>query len=200
MFFTGHEKRLWLGYRLTNMPPLILFGVIATVMVWKMWGRVLSRGRLLLFLLFVAICAGPFAFDLVQGTYSVAWPRYAIVAWPAAYLLAAVGLTCFRSRTAMVILILIVLAWVPNLLGLKRTRFWWAPTREISQTLWIDSSPSDLVLVHSIPSGVISIARYATGPAKKTKLLDRTARESSSAAIDHFARPRAHSHRVCEGA
>jgi dolichyl-phosphate-mannose-protein mannosyltransferase len=166
MFFTGHEKRLWLGSRLTNMPPLILFGVIAAAMVWKMRGRVLSRGRLLLFLLFVAVCAGPFAFDLVQGTYSVAWPRYAIAALPAAYLLAAVGLTCFRSRTAMVILILIVLAWVPNLLGLKRTRFWWAPTREISRTLWIDSSPSDLVLVHSIPSGVISIARYATGPAK----------------------------------
>jgi hypothetical protein len=66
----------------------------------------------------------------------------------------------------MVLLVLIVLAWVPNLIGLEHTRFWWAPTREISQTLWIHSSPSDLVLVHSIPSGVISIARYATGPAK----------------------------------
>ena len=165
MFFTGHEKRLWLGYRSTNMPPLILFGIIAGAMVWRMRSRVLSRGRLLLLLLFVAACAGPYAFDFVQGTYSVAWPRYAIAALPVAYLLAGLGLTCFRSRTAMIILILIVLAWVPNLLGLERTRFWWAPTREISHTLWQNTSPSDLILVHSIPSGLISIARYAKGPA-----------------------------------
>jgi len=190
MFFTGHDKRLWLGQRLTNLPPLILFSVIAVMMVWKMRVRILSKGRLLLFLLFVAVCAGPFAFDLAQGTYSVAWPRYAIAALPAAYLLAAVGLTCFRCRTAMVILTLIVVAWVPNLLALKRTRFWWAPTREIAKTLCRNNSPSDLILVQSIPSGVISVARYASGGAEIGSWIEQLGNRRMPESLETLAKGR----------
>jgi hypothetical protein len=165
MFFAAYDKRLWLGHRSWNIAPLILFGVAAAAMLWRMRWHVLARGRLLLALLFVAACAGPYAFDFVEHTYTVSWSRYAISAVPAAYLLAALGLTCLRRRTSLIMLTLIVLAWVPNLLALERTRFWWAPTREISRTLCMNASPSDLILVHSIPSGVLSIARYANGPA-----------------------------------
>jgi len=166
MFFTGHEKRLWLATRAGNLAPLIVFAVIAAPMVWRMRRRVLAGGRLLLVLIFAAACAGPFAFDFFQGTYTVAWPRYAIAGLPAVYLLAASGLTCFRRRTSMIVLTLLVLAWVPNFVGLQRTRFWWAPIEEISSSLWRNSSPSDLILIHSIPSGAISLARYAPGPAE----------------------------------
>jgi hypothetical protein len=190
MFFAGWDKRLWLGHRWSNITPVLLFGVIVGLMLWKMRSHVLARGRLLLVLIFFAACAGLFAFDLVRHTYTIAFPRYAISALPAAYLLAASGLGCFRGRTSMIILMLIVLAWVPNLLGLERTRFWWAPTREISRTLCMNASPSDLILVHSIPSGVLSIARYASGPAEMASWIEQLGNRRVPESIRSLAKGR----------
>src|SRR5262249_31327103 len=103
MFFAGWDKHLWLGYRLSNSIPVLLFLIIGGLMLWKMRGRVLARGRLLLGLLFFAGCAGPFVFDLVQHTHTIAWSRYAISALPAAYLLAAAGLACLPRRASAVL-------------------------------------------------------------------------------------------------
>ena len=41
----------------------------------------------------------------------------------------------------------------------------WLPMRKIARAATLNSQPSDLVLVHSVPSGVLSIARYANGSA-----------------------------------
>jgi hypothetical protein len=63
-------------------------------------------------------------------------------------------------------LALILLAWAPNGLSIYRNRFRsWSPYREISDAISVGDSASDLILVHSIPSGVLGIARYASGPA-----------------------------------
>ena len=60
---------------------------------------------------------------------------------------------------------LICLAWMPNILSIYRNPSPWLPMRKIARTATLNSQPSDLVLVHSIPSGVLSIARYADGNA-----------------------------------
>lgn len=190
MFFAGWDKRLWLGYRWSNIIPVLLFGVIAGLMLWKMRSRVLVHGRLLVALLFLAGCAGPFAFDLVQHTYTIAWPRYAISALPAAYLLAASGLACLPRRTSAVLLALVVLAWVPNLLGLNRTRFWWAPPRTIAQTASRNRSASDLILIHSIPSGFINIARYVQGPAPLASWIEQLGNRRVPDSLHSLARGR----------
>jgi hypothetical protein len=127
--------------------------------------HVLSRNRLLLALLFASACAGPLVFDRLQHTYTIAVPRYAIAALPAAYLLAAAGIACLRQWGRIAVLCLIVLAWTPNLWIMNRDPSPWLPIREISRAMSTNGSASDLILVHSIPSGVLGVARYASGPA-----------------------------------
>jgi hypothetical protein len=164
-FFSGHERHLWLGRRRSSIIALVLFAAVAAVTLWRTRLRVLGRGGLLLGLLFAATCAGPLVFDFVQHTYTINVPRYAIAALPVAYLLAGAGLAYLSRRLRIIMLALIVLAWSPNLLSLYRNRLPWLPMREIALAASVNGSPSDLILVHSIPSGVLGIARYANGPA-----------------------------------
>ena len=166
-FFSGRSQfPLWDPTSNIAVAAVILFGIIAAAMVWRLRFRLFKRGRLLLWLLFAATCSGPLTFDFVQHTYTTAFPRYASAALPAAYLLAAMGLASMGLRTRMVMLSLIVLAWIPNVLTLySASSRYRRPIREISRAASADSNPSDLILIHSIPSGVLGIARYASGAA-----------------------------------
>ena len=163
-FFSGRAE-IWLGYRLVYVASVFLFGIVGIAMLVRLRGQIFRGPRLLLWLSCVAACAAPIAIDLMQHTYLVAKPRYAISALPAAYLLVAVGLACLQPRMRIVILVLIVLAWAPHILSIYRNPMPWVPMREIARAATLNSQPSDLVLVHSIPSGVLSIARYANGNA-----------------------------------
>ena len=164
-FFSGRTP-LWWDRSASNNAALVLFGIAAIAMLWRLRIHIFGKRRLLLWLIFGAACAGPLAFDLVEHTYTVAFLRYAIAALPFAYLLAAVGLACLRRRIRIIMLILIVIAWAPTVLSiyLSQSRGW-VPIREVSRTASMNSGSSDLILVHSIPSGVLGIARYANGPA-----------------------------------
>jgi Dolichyl-phosphate-mannose-protein mannosyltransferase len=165
-FFSGHAQYLWKFHGKTNFVASVLFMFLLVAMTWRLRMRVFARRRLLLWLWFIAACAGPFAFDFLQRTYTVAVPRYAIAALPAAYLLAAVGLACLPPRARVITLSLIIFAWSRNLVsiyqGIARTA---QPLREIARAVSSDGSPSELILAHSIPSGVLGIARYANGSA-----------------------------------
>jgi Dolichyl-phosphate-mannose-protein mannosyltransferase len=166
-FFSVRGQQLWWDYRISNFAALTLFGIIAIAMVWRLRIHMFRRQRLLLWLSFAAACAGPLAFDLAQHTYTVAVPRYALAALPVAYLLAAVGLSCLGRRFRLIMLALIILAWAPSIVSIYLTRSRnWSPIREISRAACANGSPSDLILIHSIPSGVLGIARYADGPAE----------------------------------
>jgi len=157
--FSGGDNRT------SNTAAMILFGLIGVAMVWRLRIQVFGKNRLLLWLSFAAACVGPLVFDLMQHTYAVAVPRYAITALPFAYLLAAVGLACLGRDTRIIMLILIILAWAPTDLGIYRSRWrGWSPLREISHAACANAGPSDLILIHSMPSGVLGIARYAQGP------------------------------------
>ena len=165
-FFDGHAKYLWPSHRMSSVAALMLFGIIAVVMVWRLRLHLFHPRLALLWLPFAAACAGPAVFDLLRHTYTVAVPRYAIAALPGACLLAALGLACLKSRTRMFMLLLIALAWAPNALSIYRLRArTFEPFREVAKAVSDGDTASDLILVHSIPSGVLGIARYAHGPA-----------------------------------
>jgi hypothetical protein len=164
-FFSGRCQYLWLDDPTSNLAALMLFGIVAVAMAWRLRIHAFGGQRLLLWLLFAAACAGPLVFDFLQHTYTVAFSRYAIAALPVACLLAAVGLSCLGRRTRLIMLALIILAWAPNVLSIYRNQSRsWSPIREISRAACANGSPSDLILIHSIPSGVLGIARYADGP------------------------------------
>jgi hypothetical protein len=165
-FFSGNGEDLWrLRWRAT-CAALVLFAVLLVAMTWRLRMRLFNQRRLLLWLWFIAACAGPFVFDLLQGTYTVAVGRYAAAALPAAYLIASVGLASLPPRVRVTMLSLIILAWLPNLAtiyegGSRKAQ----PFSEIAEAISSDDGPSQLILAHSIPSGVLGIARYVNGSA-----------------------------------
>ena len=139
---------------------------LLVAMTWRLRMRMFDRRRLLLWLWFIAACAGPFAFDFLQRTYTVAVPRYAA---PPCQLR-----TCSQQWDSpaslplqVITLSLIIFAWSPNLVsiyqGISRGG---EPLRDVARAVSSDGGPSELILAHSIPSGVLGIARYANGSAE----------------------------------
>jgi 4-amino-4-deoxy-L-arabinose transferase-like glycosyltransferase len=152
------------GHRMAFV-VLTLFALSFAFMFWRLRRRSFTGDRVFVWVVFAAACAGPMVFDFVQRTYTVAVPRYAIAALPAAFLLAGLALSTFHPAMRGVLLLLIVTAWTTGLLNIYRDRTPWSPMRKLGIAASAESGPLDLILVHSIPSGVLGIARYETGPA-----------------------------------
>jgi 4-amino-4-deoxy-L-arabinose transferase-like glycosyltransferase len=132
------------------------------VLVWrKLSWRLFSPRRRLLWFWLLGACLGPLVFDLLLGTYTLAHGRYAIAGMPAAFVLVGVGLGRLRPRRRAAFLALIVLAC---LVGVGRVYANnsrnYEPFRQLGRLLAEQAGPSDLVIVHSIPSGVVGVARY----------------------------------------
>jgi len=117
--------------------------------------------RSLLWLSALGACLGLMTFDLLRGTYVTAVHRYALAGMPAAFLLAGVALSCLGQRFRNVCLISIALCSLVGVSQLYR-----ADSRSnqnyplVAKLLAADVGESDLIIVHSIPSGVAGIARY----------------------------------------
>ncbi len=164
-FYTGRARELWLGGRIWHFVATLLFVVVAFAIVRRLRAHLFEHGRLLIWLPFAAAVAAPLVVDLIQHTYLVAKPRYAVAALPAAYLLAGLGVSSLGRRAGTIILALILVAWAPNVLSIYRNRQPWLPLRELARAASANGQSTDLILVHSIPSGVLGIARYVSGPA-----------------------------------
>jgi hypothetical protein len=124
--------------------------------------RLLARRRVALVWLWLgAALAGPLAFDLARGTYTISNVRYALAGLPAALLLIALALRSAPRRARWVILSVLVIGWLPGDVMMYRAMSRsYAPFREVGRLLTDQAGPSDLVLVHSIPGGLIALARY----------------------------------------
>ncbi len=165
-FFSGSNQSLWSTPRYLVFVAVLLFLLVAIALAWRLRLRLLRWNLAMLWLPFTAACLGPLVFDLWRHTYTVAVPRYAIAALPCAYLLAAIGLANLQSRWRLAILALILAVWVPSIWGIyQRSSRSGSPMRELARAASKDNGAGDLILVHSIPSGVLGVARYATGPA-----------------------------------
>jgi uncharacterized membrane protein len=141
-----------------------VFFVLAVVLWRRLSWRLFTAKRRLLWLCLLAAWLGPVAFDLFRGTAVMAVPRYALAGMPAAFLLVSLGLSRLRTVPRIVFMTLIVLAC---LVGLRRIYLndsrHYEPFRQLGERLAKEAGPSDLVIVHSIPSGVTGVARYIEG-------------------------------------
>jgi hypothetical protein len=87
--------------------------------------------------------------------------RYVLAGFPGAMLLAALGIEQLRGKAHAAFLALVLLAWTAGLWPIlaHRARPEAAyPTLGAELSAW--ARPDDLVLIHSIPSGVIGLSRY----------------------------------------
>lgn len=161
-FFSTNGYGLWSSSRWSARAALLLFAGIAGWMVVRARLEIFRGPRLLLWLWFAAACLAPSFVDLLRHTYMANVPRYALAALPAAYLLVAVGLSYLGGRLRFLLLTLVLLTWVPPVCNTYRERSRvWEPFREAAQGA--GGNALTLILVHSIPSGVLGIARYANG-------------------------------------
>jgi hypothetical protein len=161
-FFSGGGTGFTQFRRWSSFLSLLLFMLIGGTAAWRFRWRAFQGSRLMLWLWFVVAAATPSLIDLLSGTYFTNNARYALPALPAAYLLAGMGIACFADRTATILLVLIVISWADVVVTMFRQNSRSGqPFRAIAQSITAHNTPSDLILVHSIPSGVLGIARYS---------------------------------------
>jgi hypothetical protein len=143
-----------------------------------------ARGFVVVWLL--GAWLGPLLFDAWFGTYTVANARYAMAWVPAGMLL--LGSACATVRPAPRLLWLgaacALWALQFEVLLYKRSRSW-CPLREAA-TAAGTTSAEDLVLVHSIPSGVLGVARYLQGDAPVGAWIGQLGRRRIPEAIEHL--------------
>jgi hypothetical protein len=119
-----------------------------------------SAVPLLLWLWLLAACVGPVVFDLMRGTFASMMARYALSALPVAMLLVGFALSRLTPRSNALVLALIVAAWAPGIRGVFQDPRAWEPYVRVGRELSDWAGSGDLVIVHSIPSGVLGVTRY----------------------------------------
>lgn len=139
----------------------------AVLALWLLRRRELaglfSHQRPLIWLWVAAAVLGPYLLDLVRHTGASRIPRYVLGALPGAMLLVAFAVRPLPARARAGFVALVIAAWTAGLWPIVRQ-----PSRPgavygaLASELERWARPDDVVLVHSIPSGVIGLSRALT--------------------------------------
>jgi hypothetical protein len=156
----GPFKRGRRSIRRILLLAALLAAGCASVLVWQLRWRLLSPRRQLLWLWLLAALAAPIGLDLVRGTFATAIPRYAIAGLPAALILVGLAISRLPRWPRGALLGLVLVAWVGPLRDISTARFPAESARLVATTLQVNGQPGDLIVLHSIPSGILTLSRY----------------------------------------
>ena len=150
--------------------PLVDGALAACYVVLGSWllrghklSGLLSPDRCLVWLWLAAVVLGPYAIDLLRHTGASRIPRYVLAALPAAMLLVAFAAQPLPGRARGIVVGLVLLGWTAGLGPILRQ-----PSRPgavygaLASELERRVGPDGVVLVHSVPSGVIGLSRAIT--------------------------------------
>ena len=152
---------VWGGLLVTMRVQAVLIAVLALALVRRGLRPLLAPERLLPIFWLVASVLGPLVFDVLRGTATSHQDRYALPGLPAAILVFALAIDHVFRPAGVAVLLGTFLAWIPGLVDMAvGPSRWWQPFPIIAQRLEGWTAPDDLVIVSSIPSGVIAVARY----------------------------------------
>jgi len=119
------------------------------------------RRQSFLVLWLLASVLGPAVFDQLMGTWTVLYPRYMLTGLPAVMLLigSALGKVAAPLRAALCLAFGLLFGYC--FLGgyALKTRSY-CPMREVAEVLDREATAEDVVILHSIPSGLAGVARY----------------------------------------
>jgi hypothetical protein len=97
-------------------------------------------------------------------------------------------MTTLSRRARYIMLFLLAAAWFPSLLGIYHTRSRGnQPFRQLAGTLSEAADSSDIILVHSIPAGVLGVARYSNTPAKIATWVEQLGTRDSPRSMPQLA-------------
>jgi hypothetical protein len=191
-FFSGRTEELWFDRPKANIAAIVFGAFALLVLLARLRLRAFTGRRLLPWLWFAAACLGPLVLDFAQGTYLIAKPRYAATALPAACLLLAAGAACLGPRMRLGIVTLLVLSWAPPLSSIFRNPMRsWSPVRQVAIAAAANTTADDLILVQSIPTGVIGVARYVNSPAPIASWIAQAGRRRVPESIERLIAGRA---------
>jgi hypothetical protein len=158
-FLSGNG--IWGGAKWADICAAGLYVLLIVVTLRQGVRPLLSDRRQLLWLWVLAAVLGPLAFDLFRNTNASLLARYALPGLPAGLLLAAMAISRLPWKGYAVFVLLILLLWVPgNRDVFAKPSRPWEPFPEVALRLNAWARSDDLIIVHSIPSGVIGVARY----------------------------------------
>lgn len=165
-YFSGYGRYIWEPHRIAELGALIVFTVAGCIALLRWRARFFAGPRLLLWMWFAAAAFGPLVADIIRGTYLASYPRYSSAALPAACLLGGIVLSSVRESVAWLGVFLIGLGWAPSVMSIYRNRSRSSePMADVARHVSAYGREDDLILVHSIPTGAIGLARYTTSPA-----------------------------------
>jgi hypothetical protein len=154
--------------------------------------RLFSQRPLLLWGWVAAACTGPLVFDLLRHTTTSDVPRYVLSGVPAAVLLAAIAIGQLPPMIHLVFLGAVLLAWAPGIWAIAAAKAPrpWEPYSELAARLESWARPGDVVLVSSIPSGVVGVARYLTHEIPLASWVSQLGTREVPADLEHLLRGR----------
>ena len=152
---------IWGGSKWAALYAAGLFVLLIAVTLRQGIQWLLSDRQRLLWLWVLAAVLGPLALDLLRNTNVSLVARYALPGLPAGLLLAATAISRLPRKGYAIFVLLILLAWIPGTRDMfaKPSRPW-EPFPEVGLHLNAWTKPDDLIIVHSIPSGILGVARY----------------------------------------
>jgi uncharacterized membrane protein len=151
------------GWQQGNAALLAILAAMVIVLAVTGAARtMLDRPLLLLWACWIAVAAGPLVFDLTRHTTTSTIPRYFIAGLPVTVLLGAVAISRLPRPVSMAVLAAILLTWLPGTWKASRARVPRPnePYALLDRRLETWATPGDVVLVRSVPTGVIGVARY----------------------------------------
>jgi hypothetical protein len=159
-------RGVWGGGPREDRSALVIAALATGALAWKRGSRLLSGRPQLLLLWLAAACGGPLLFDTLRGTFTAAVPRYALAGLPAALALVGLALGRLPARLGWAGLALVLVSWAPGLRAIARngSRNGAALAEAARELGGRAHAESDLILVHSIPSGLLGLARYMEAP------------------------------------
>jgi hypothetical protein len=154
-------RTLWGGPRALDVLNGAVLMIVLILAAHRMGRHLFSPRRRLLWLAVATGVGTPIVLDLAFGTYMSMVPRYALAALPPALVLVAVTLTALHPRRrTLVTALLLVLALAGTWRGQRNRARSGEPFAQLAEFLATHARVSDVIIVHSIPSGVCGVARY----------------------------------------
>ena len=123
----------------------------------------LLGGRLWPWIWLLTACLGPSVQDMIFHTRAAWVSRYALSGLPVAQLLIGYWIARLKPVSRKLCLVLLIAGYIMGTWAM-----WYAPQRaqhhfrELAAQISSRAQPEDLIIVHSIPSGVICLSRYLT--------------------------------------
>ncbi len=154
-------RGVWGGSDAFMHGQLALFGLLGAAVLRYGLRSLLTPMFHLPTLWMAASVVGPVLFDLLRHTATSAVERYALPGVPAGILVLACAVDHVPARLGAAFLSATVIAWLPGIRDVPRASPRpWEPFPTVAADLQGLTGPRDLVIVNSIPSGVLGVARY----------------------------------------